>query len=258
MADLALHSDPAELRAEIRAGRFTGPTAGQAPGFVQANLVVLPRPLAFDFLVFAQRNPKPCPVLEVLEPGDPVPHLLAPEADIRADVPAYRVYGDGELKEEVRDIHDRWSDEAVGFLTGCSFTFEEALLENGIPVRHQETGTNVPMYRTDREVRPAGPFHGHEVVSMRPIPAELIPRAIEVTSGFRLAHGAPLHVGEPEAIGITDLAAPDYGDPPEIRPGELPVFWACGVTPQSVALDARPPWMITHAPGHMFVTDQRK
>jgi uncharacterized protein YcsI (UPF0317 family) len=247
--------DPAALRAEIRAGSHTATTAGRASGFVQANLVVLPAQLAFDFVVFCQRNPKPCPLLEVLERGDPVPRLTAPAADIRSDVPSYRIYERGRLVDEVTDISEHWRDDAVAFLLGCSFTFEEALIRAGIPVRHQEVGCTVPMYRTGRQCRPAGPFHGRMVVSMRPIPAELVGRAVQITARTPAAHGAPLHVGEATALGITDVGRPDYGDPVPIRSGEVPVFWGCGVTPQSVALDSEPEWMITHSPGRMFVTD---
>lgn len=247
--------DPKSLRAEIRAGRWRGTTAGQAPGYAQTNLVVLPRELAFDFLTFAQRNPKPCPVLEVLEPGDPVPHLTAPEADIRTDIPAYRIYRNGELVDEVLDISAQWRDDAVGFLLGCSFTFEEGLVQAGIPVRHQELGVTVPMYRTSRQTRPAGVFHGRLVVTMRPIPAERVAQAVQITARFPGVHGAPVHVGSPEALGIEDLGKPDWGDPVPVHEGEVPVFWACGVTPQSVALDSKPEWMITHSPGRMFVTD---
>jgi uncharacterized protein YcsI (UPF0317 family) len=248
-------SDPGELRAEIRAGRWRDTTSGQASGYAQANLVVLPRDPAFDFLAFCLRNPKPCPAMEVLEAGDPVPRLTAPSADIRTDVPAYRIYRHGELIDEVTDITSEWRDDAVAFLLGCSFTFEEALTLAGIPVRHQEVGCTVPMYRTSIQTRPAGPFYGRMVVSMRPIAAGMVSRAVQITSRLPRAHGSPVHVGEPEAIGIEDLDRPDYGDPVRIAPEEVPVFWACGVTPQSVALDAKPAWMITHSPGRMFVTD---
>jgi uncharacterized protein YcsI (UPF0317 family) len=247
--------DPEALRAEIRAGRFTTTTAGQAPGLVQANLVVLPAHLAFDFVVLCHRNPKPCPLLEVLEAGDSVPHLTAPGADIRTDLPAYRIYRRGRLEDEVTDASSHWRDDAVAFLIGCSFTFEEALIASGVPVRHQEVGCTVPMYRTDVQCRPAGPFRGRMVVSMRPIPPGLVGRAVQVTGRFPLAHGGPVHVGDPETIGIDDLARPDYGDPVPMKDGEVPVFWGCGVTPQSVALDSEPELMITHSPGRMFVTD---
>lgn len=248
-------SSPHDLRAAIRAGRWRSTTSGQARGFAQANLVVLPRRLAFDFVVFCLRNPKPCPVMEVLETGDPVPRLTGPSADIRSDVPAYRVYRRGEPTEEVEDIRALWTDDSVAFLLGCSFTFEEALVRAGIPVRHQEIGCTVPMYRTSVQTRPAGALHGAMVVSMRPVPASQVSRAVQITARLPGAHGAPVHVGKPQAIGITDLGRPDYGDPVPIEPGEIPVFWGCGVTPQSVALDAGVEWMITHSPGRMFVTD---
>jgi uncharacterized protein YcsI (UPF0317 family) len=251
----ARRQDPSALRAEIRVGRFDGTTAGHCPGFAQANLVVLPRELAFDFLVFAQRNPKPCPVLEVLDPGDPEPRLTAPGADVRTDLPAYRVYADGELLEESRDLLSSWRDDAVAVLIGCSFTFEEGLLAADVPVRHLEQGVTVSMYRTAVECVPAGPFSGPLVVTMRPIPAPLVPRAVEVTARYPAVHGAPVHVGDPAGLGIDDLGAPDWGDPVEVRPGEVPVFWACGVTPQAVALASGSPWMLTHSPGRMMVLD---
>lgn len=248
-------STPAELRAEIRTGRWTETTAGQAPGFAQANLVVLPRALAFDFLVFCLRNPKPCPVMEVLDPGDPVPGVTAPTADIRTDLPAYRIYRHGDLEEEVTDVISEWSDDSVAFLLGCSFTFEDELTKAGIPMRHQEIGCTVPMFRTSIQTKPAGPFAGPMVVSMRPISADLISRTIQITSRLPNAHGAPIHLGDPATIGIRDIDSPDYGDPVPIGHGELPVFWGCGVTPQSVGLEAKSEWMITHSPGRMFVTD---
>jgi uncharacterized protein YcsI (UPF0317 family) len=244
-----------EARSAIRRGEWTGPTAGLASGCTQANLVVLPRDDAFDFMRFCLRNPKPCPLLEVGDPGSPEPAETAPGADLRTDVPRYRVYRDGELAGEPTDVVDEWRDDLVAFLIGCSFTFERALLAHGLPVRHIEQGRNVPMYRTARDCTPAGQFAGPLVVSMRPMtPAQAI-RATQVTSRYPSVHGAPVHVGEPAELGIDDLGAPDYGEPVEIRAGEVPVFWACGVTPQAVAVASRPALMITHAPGHMFVTD---
>jgi uncharacterized protein YcsI (UPF0317 family) len=247
--------DPTAVRAAIRAGEWTAPTAGLAPGRVQANLVVLPQRDAYDFLRFCVANPRPCPVLEVTEAGSPEPVQAAPGADLRTDVPRYRVFRGGELSDEVDDVGALWRDDLVAFLIGCSFTFERALLAAGLPVRHVEEGVNVPMYRTNIACRPAGAFSGPMVVSMRPFaPAQAL-RAVQVTSRYPTVHGAPVHLGAPEAIGIADLDHPHYGDPVTIRRGEVPVFWACGVTPQAAAAAARPELMITHAPGHMFVTD---
>ncbi len=247
----------AEVRRAARSGEWNAPTAGLARGFVQANLVVVPRELAFDFLLFCQRNPKPCPLLDVTEPGDAEPRFVAPGADVRTDVPRYRVYRGGDLVDEPTDLRSWWRDDLVAFLIGCSFTFEHALLEAGVPVRHIVQGVNVPMYRTSIACRPAGAFRGPMVVSMRPMtPAQAI-TATRVCTRFPRAHGTPVHFGDPTAIGIRDLDRPDYGDPVEVRPGETPVFWACGVTPQAVAAEARPPLLMTHAPGHMFVTDLR-
>jgi len=248
---------PSALRARFARGELVRPTAGLAPGFVQANLVVLPRDLAFDFLLFTQRNPKPCPLLEVIEPGLVEPRAMAPGADIRTDVPLYRVYEHGILVDEPLEIASRWRDDLVSFLIGCSFTFESALIDAGIRVRHVEQCRNVPMYVTSLPTVPAGVFHGPMVVSMRPIPAGQVVRAVQVTSRFPSVHGAPVHLGDPAAIGIADIAKPDLGDVVEIREGEVPVFWACGVTPQAVAMASKPRLMLTHAPGHMFITDRR-
>ena len=248
-------SAPYQVRLDARAGKLTGPTASLAPGHVQANLAILPRDLATDFLRFCQKNPKPCPLLAVSEPGDPSLPELGVDIDIRTDIPRYRVWRHGELVAGPTDVRDLWRDDLVSFLIGCSFSFEEAMLDNGLPVRHIEQGCNVPMYRTSIPTQPAGCFSGPLVVSMRPLaPADAI-RAIQVTSRFPSVHGAPVHLGDPAAIGIVDLARPDYGDAVEIRPGEIPVFWACGVTPQSVVAAVRPEFCITHAPGHMLVTD---
>jgi uncharacterized protein YcsI (UPF0317 family) len=250
--------DPASIRAAIRAGDWTRPTAGLAPARVQANLVVLPEAYAYDFLRFCVANPKPCPIVEVTEAGSPEPLRTARAADLRTDVPRYRIYRDGEAVEERHDIRSLWRDDLVGFLIGCSFTFERALMAAGLALRHIEQGVNVPMYRTSIACRPAGAFSGPMVVSMRPFaPAQAL-RAVQVTSRYPAAHGAPVHVGDPAGIGIADLDRPDYGDAVQVHPGELPVFWACGVTPQATAAAARPEVMITHAPGHMFVTDLRE
>ncbi|MBI4199627.1 MAG: putative hydro-lyase [Chloroflexi bacterium] len=257
MALSTLPQSPPELRRLIRAGRWRRPTAGLAPGYVQANVVILPQEQAFDFLLFCQRNPRPCPLLEVLEPGVVEPALTAPGADIRTDVPKYRLYKDGVLVREAEDILEEWRDGLVTFLLGCSFTFEAALMSAGIALRHIEEGRNVAMYITSLPAVPAGRFSGPVVVSMRPVPQEKVVKAVQVTSRFPGAHGAPLHIGDAAALGIRDLSRPDYGDPPTLRPGDVPVFWACGVTPQAVAVHSRPPFMIAHAPGHMFITDLR-
>jgi uncharacterized protein YcsI (UPF0317 family) len=244
-----------ELRQQCRTGDFSGPTSGRALGFAQANLVVLPRSHAFDFLLFCQRNPKPCPLLEVTEPGDFVPRQLAPGADLRTDLPKYRIYEHGHLSAEVTDLGDHWREDFVSFLIGCSFTFEAALLRAGLSVRHIEQGRNVPMYRTNLPCHSAGLFSGPLVVSMRPYtPADAITAAC-VTARYPHVHGSPIHWGDPTAIGISDLGKPDWGDAVDIHPGEVPVFWACGVTPQAALLQSKPPFAITHAPGHMFVTD---
>jgi uncharacterized protein YcsI (UPF0317 family) len=244
-------------RRRIRAGDVTGPTSGLAPGNVQANLVVLPQALANDFLRFAQANPKPCPVLAVSEPGDPTFPALGGDLDIRTDLPRYRIWRHGELVDEPTDVTQVWRDDLVSFAIGCSFSFEEALIEDGIEVRHIACGSNVPMYRTSIPCVPAGVFHGPLVVSMRPLrPADAI-RAVQITSRFPSVHGAPVHLGMPEQIGITDIGKPDYGDAVPIGLDELPVFWACGVTPQAAIAAVKPEFCITHAPGAMLITDLR-
>jgi uncharacterized protein YcsI (UPF0317 family) len=244
-------------RSRIRSGAFIGPTSGLAPGNVQANLVILPQALANDFLRFAQANPKPCPVLAVSEPGDPGFPTLGRDIDVRTDVPRYRVWRHGELVEEPTDVMHCWRDDLVSFAIGCSFSFEEALIEDGIEVRHIACGSNVPMYRTSIPCVPAGVFHGPLVVSMRPLkPADAI-RAVQITSRFPSVHGAPVHLGMPEMIGIKEISKPDYGDAVPIGPDELPVFWACGVTPQAAVAAVRPEFCITHAPGSMLITDLR-
>jgi uncharacterized protein YcsI (UPF0317 family) len=245
-----------EVRARIRDNEYVGPTGGLASGFVQANLVVLPSEYAFDFLKFCVRNPRPCPVLEVTEEGSPEPVVTAPGADLRTDVPRYRVYEYGELVEESQDISHRWQDDLVAFLIGCSFTFEAALLAAGLRIAHLDQGRNVPMYVTGRDCVPSGPFAGPLVVSMRPYKAEELPLVVSASGRYPAMHGAPVHVGDPKALGIRDLANPEFGEPVEIEEDQLPVFWACGVTPQAIAMKAKPPLMITHSPGHMFVTDR--
>jgi uncharacterized protein YcsI (UPF0317 family) len=242
-------------RERIRRGDVIGPTAGLAPGNVQANLVVLPQALAHDFLRFAQANPKPCPVLAVSEPGDPHLPMLGADLDVRTDLPRYRVWRHGELIAEPRRLHHVWRADLVSFALGCSFSFEQALIEEGIELRHISCGSNVPMYKTSIACAPAGQFAGPLVVSMRPLkPADAI-RAIQITSRFPSVHGAPIHIGLPAAIGIADLDKPDYGDAVPVYRDELPVFWACGVTPQAVIAEAKPEFCITHAPGSMLITD---
>lgn len=256
---------PAQARALFADGLVT-PTSGWCRGYAQANIIAVPRELAFDVLLFAQRNPKPCPVLEVLGPGEVSGGILGGAAagaaagagaDIRTDIPLYRVYRDGELVEEVSDARSVWREDLVTFLIGCSFTFEHPLLEAGVPVRHMEMGRNVPMYRTSVRCRSAGPLAGPLVVSMRGIPGGQVADAVRVSSRFPSVHGAPVHVGDPEALGITHLDRPDFGDPPVLHEGDVPVFWACGVTPQAMVMESRPPLAITHAPGHMLITDAR-
>jgi uncharacterized protein YcsI (UPF0317 family) len=248
--------NPGELeRLRIRSGSFTGPTSGLAPGHVQANLVILPRALAHDFLRFAQANPKPCPVLAVSEEGAPYFPTLGAELDIRTDLPRYRVWRDGVMVDEPTDVRDVWRDDLVSFAIGCSFSFEEALIEDGIDVRHISCGSNVPMYRTNIQCVPAGAFSGPLVVSMRPLKPKDAIRAVQITSRFPSVHGAPVHLGLPESIGIKDIGKPDYGDAVPIGADELPVFWACGVTPQAVIAQVKPAFCITHAPGAMLITD---
>jgi uncharacterized protein YcsI (UPF0317 family) len=258
----AMPANPASVsparaaRLAARAGELTGPTAGLARGYMQGNLAILPADYAADFLRFCHLNPKPCPLIGVSGPGDPGIPSLGADLDIRTDLPRYRVWRQGELVEEPADIVRWWRPDLVAFVLGCSFSFEEALMEAGVPVRHIELGSNVPMYRTNVECAPAGPFAGPLVVSMRPLkPADAI-RAVQITSRFPAVHGAPVHLGLPELIGIRDIARPDYGDAVPVAADELPVFWACGVTPQAVIAAARLPFAITHAPGCMLVTDQ--
>jgi uncharacterized protein YcsI (UPF0317 family) len=257
MADPRAFPTGLSVRRTIRRNVYSGPTAGLAPGFVQANLAILPQVLAQDFLQFCQRNPKPCPLIGVSAPGDPGIPALGEDLDIRTDLPRYRVWRDGAAVDEPEDIVRWWRDDLVTFAIGCSFSFEQALVENGIELRHVTCGCNVPMYRTSIATEPAGPFRGPLVVSMRPMkPADAI-RAVQITTRFPAVHGAPIHLGKPELIGIADLAVPDYGDAVPVHDDEIPVFWACGVTPQSVVATARPEFCITHYPGAMLVTDRR-
>jgi uncharacterized protein YcsI (UPF0317 family) len=245
------------VRRAIRTNVYTGPTSGVAPGFVQANLAILPQNLAQDFLQFCQRNPKPCPLIGVSAPGDPNIAALGEDLDIRTDLPRYRVWQNGKITDEPQDLMKWWRDDLVTFAIGCSFSFEQALTENGIELRHVTLDCTVPMYRTSVETAPAGPFHGPLVVSMRPMkPADAI-RAVQITTRFPSVHGAPVHLGKPEMIGIKDIAKPDWGDAVPIKDDEIPVFWACGVTPQSVVMAIQPDFCITHYPGAMLVTDRR-
>ena len=246
---------PAQARAAIARGQFTGNTSALCPGYAQANLVILPRDWAFEFLLFCQRNPKPCPLLEVLDPGEPLTKVIADHADVRSDLPRYRVWERGRLVDEPLDITSLWRDDLVSFFLGCSFSFDAALQRAGLPVRHLEQGRNVPMYVTNRPNAPAGRLGGPLVVSMRPMTPELVEKARRVSETFPGAHGGPVHHGDAREVGIADLGRPDFGDPVELRPGEEPVFWACGVTPQAALMQAKPEFAITHAPGHMFITD---
>jgi len=245
---------PAELRRLIRDKAWTKPTTGVAAGFVQANLVMLPQEYAFHFLLFCVRNPKPCPILDVLEAGQVEPKI-APGADLRTDLPKYRVYEKGVLRSEVEEVMDIFDEGMVSFLLGCSFSFENALLAAGISIRNIEEGKNVSMYITNRACEPAGPFSTPLVVTMRPMKPEEAIRASQITTRFHLTHGAPIHLGSPEEIGIESLEAPDFGDPVTIKQGEIPVFWACGVTSTLAATSESVPLVITHSPGHMFVSD---
>jgi uncharacterized protein YcsI (UPF0317 family) len=243
-------------RLAVRSGTHRGPTAGIAPGYVQGNLAILPERLAADFKRFCERNPKPCPLIGVSAPGDPRMPELGEDLDIRTDLPRYRVWRKGELIAEPEDITDYWRDDLVSFVIGCSFSFEEALMADGIELRHIACSSNVPMYRTSVATAAAGPFYGPLVVSMRPMTPENAQRAVEITGRYPRVHGAPVQVGHPEAIGIVDVMKPDYGDPVPLKAGEIPVFWACGVTPQSVIATVKPDFCITHYPGSMLVTDR--
>jgi uncharacterized protein YcsI (UPF0317 family) len=240
----------------IRAGIHSGHTAGMALGRLQGNLAILPKDLALEFSIFCHRNPKPCPVVAMTALGDPKLPDMGLDVDIRTDAPRYNIYRNGMLADQVTDIMDHWQDDFVGFVLGCSFSFEDALLKAGIPLRHHEMDVTCPMFATNLATRPVGPFSGGTVVSMRPMtPADAL-KAVEITSRFRAAHGAPVHLGDPAAIGIDDISKPDWGDAVDIRDGEIPVFWACGVTPQLVLQNAQPPLCITHTPGAMLIGDQ--
>jgi uncharacterized protein YcsI (UPF0317 family) len=258
-----LHDGPAvpptglAARLLIRRDAHSGPTSGLAPGFVQANLAILPKDLAGDFLRFCQLNPKPCPLIGVSSPGDWRVPLLAEDLDLRTDLPRYRVWRNGTIADEPGDIMRYWRDDLVAFAIGCSFSFEQALIEDGIELRHFTCDCTVPMYRTSIATVPAGPFHGPLVVSMRPMKPKDAIRAVQITTRFPAVHGGPVHLAKPEAIGISDLAKPDWGDAVPVYDDEIPVFWACGVTPQSVIMAVKPDFCITHYPGAMLVTDRR-
>lgn len=250
-------TDPKSLRLACRKGEWRGSTSGQCPGHVQANLAILPRDLAFEFLLFCHRNPKPCPLVEVTEPGDPILKESAPGADLRTDLPAYRVFRNGEQAEERTDLLDIWTDDLVGFLIGCSYTFDAVLEKSGIPLAHHVEGREPGVYVSNVQCKPAGPFKGPLVVSARAFAGNKVAEVVTLTSGFTKTHGGPVHVGDPDGLGI-DLAKPDpeYGGfPMHLERGQVPLFWACGVTPQAVARASRVPFMITHRPGHMFVSD---
>ncbi|MFC1880458.1 putative hydro-lyase [Thermodesulfobacteriota bacterium] len=245
---------PSELRQLIRSRTWTTPTSGAASGYLQANLVMLPAEAAFNFLLFCVRNPKPCPILDVLEPGQTEP-IIAPGADLCTDLPRYKIFENGEFKTDVDDVSDFFNANMVSFLLGCSFSFENAMVAAGLPIRNMEEGKNVSMYITNKPCLPAGPFSAPLVVTMRPMTPQQAIRAVQVTTRFHLTHGAPIHLGDPQKIGINNLERPDFGDPVTIKPGEIPVFWACGVTSQLAATSAPLTRVITHAPGYMFVSD---
>ena len=246
------------FRARCRSGEFASQTSGQAPGFVQANFVALPQEYAFDFLRFCLRNPRACPLLDVTDAGDSTPRTVAPSADLRTDIPKYCVWRRGAVAESPSDVSSLWTDDMVGFLLGCSFSWEDELAKAGLPPRHVEEGRNVPMYLTDVPNAAVGPFGGRLVVSMRPYRPDQIARVAEITSRYPGAHGGPVHWGDHGELGLVDLSAPDFGDAVTIKPGEVPVFWACGVTPQAALAEAALPLAVTHAPGHMLVTDVRE
>lgn len=246
---------PSAIRKLIREEKIITPTAGMCGGYAQANLVILPKIYAYDFLLFTQRNPKACPLLEVMDEGERLVKYMAQDGDIAMDIPKYRVYENGNLSGEYREVSKFWRPDLVSFLIGCSFSFEEELLQAGITVRHIEQQCNVPMYKTNIPCKEAGIFFGNMVVSMRPIPYKDISKAVAITAAMPKVHGAPIHIGNPEIIGIKDIEQPDFGDQIIIKEGEVPVFWACGVTPQVALMEAKPAFAITHAPGYMFITD---
>ena len=257
--DKMLCASPREARALIREGAYAAPTSGLCPGYAQANLIILPKDQAYDFLLFAQRNPKSCPLLEVTDTGERMTRICAQDCDIATDFPRYRIYEDGVLVRELTDVSSYFEerDDLVSFVIGCSFSFESELIEAGIEMRHNTMGRNVPMYLTGVKCLPAGSMSGNMVMSMRPIPSNQVVKAVQISGAIPKVHGAPMHIGDPAAIGVKDISKPEFGDPVDIYPGEVPVFWACGVTPQSVVMQSRPPFAITHAPGHMLITDTK-
>ena len=249
---------PDAVRSAIREGRWEGPTVGMARGFIQANLAIVPERHAFDFLLFCLRNPKPCPIIEVLNPGDPVPHQSAPAGDVRTDLSRYRVFRDGKLVAEVPNLREIWRKDHVTFLMGCSVSFDQAMLDGGINLRHLQTGEGrISVYESGIACKPAGIFHGNMIVSMRPIPRSLLMKAIEITSQYPIAHGSPIHVGDGSEIGIQDMSKIHSGKVNTVGPDEVPVFWGCGVTPQAIAAASGVSEMITHVTGHLFATDLR-
>lgn len=251
------NATPVQVRHAIREGKFTDPTSGLYPGYAQANLIVLPKEDAYDFLLFAQRNPKPCPLIEVTDIGARQTKQCASDCDIATDFPRYRIYHRGELVDELTDVSSYWRDDLVSFVIGCSFSFESDLIEAGIEMRHNTMHRNVSMYLTNIDCVPAGSMSGKMVVSMRPIPYNQVVKAVQISGAIPKIHGAPIHIGDPSVIGIKDLSKPDFGDPVDIHPGEVPVFWACGVTPQSIVMNSKPEFAITHAPGCMLITDTK-
>ena len=249
------NATPESVRKLIREKKITSQTSGMCNGYAQANLCVLPREYAYDFLLFTQRNPKSCPLLEVSDTGSRYLKTTAPGTDIATDIPLYRIWENGKLSGEYTDVINFWRDDLVSFIIGCSFSFESLLIDAGIDVRNISEGCNVPMYSTNIDTVPAGVFSGKMVVSMRPIPYNQIVRAVTVTAAMPRVHGSPIHIGNPDIIGIKDINHPDFGDPVTIRENEVPVFWCCGVTPQSVVMNSKPSFCITHSPGHMLITD---
>lgn len=255
--DEMLVATPRQARHIIRSGNFQTQTSGLCPGYAQANLIVLPKEQAYDFLLFAQRNPKPCPLLEVTEVGAREATICATDCDIATDFPKYRIYRNGVLDAEVADVSEYWRDDLVSFVIGCSFSFESELVEAGIEMRHHTMGRNVPMYLTGVDCVPAGSMSGKMVMSMRPIPHNQVVDAVQISGAIPKVHGAPIHIGDPSAIGIRDINNPEFGEAVTINDGEVPVFWACGVTPQSIVMNVKPEFAITHAPGCMLITDTK-